>query len=525
MATPQGYKEERHKTSFWIIFWANWGFAFILTFGLIRDYIECLVNGYLATEKGYAPLSDNFASVYSKHIYGRVCDVFDRPLVSGPDAWIDVNLRNGSPIDRKLRISTESKRCLNLGSYNYLGFGGYDSQKAIIDQDIKTLKHYSVCSSSTRIRNGTNPLHRELEKQISQFLHRDDAIVFGMGFATNSTVIPALVSKGDLIISDRLNHASIAVGCMPAGAAIRVFKHNDMKDLEKILKKAIFEGNPKTGKPWGKIVIIVEGLYSMEGEVVSLPEVIALKKKYKAYLYVDEAHSIGALGKTGRGVCDYWGVDHRDVDVLMGTFTKSFASCGGYIAADQKVVDWVRSSSYSTYYDSSIPAVSVQQIISTLRIVSGDDNSTIGKSKISLLKRNSIFFRQKLKDAGMMVLGDYDSPVIPVFLYIPSNKGAFARLATDLNLAVVVVGYPATELIGARVRFCMSSSHSLADLEDAAKKVSRIAEIVKIDFLKKNPKKHPEYIAMFESGKRSDFSESEEGRLASCGVVSERAIE
>merc|ERR1740130_2077843 len=151
-------------------------------------------------------------------------------------------------------------------------------------------------------------------------------MVFGMGFGTNSTGIPALIGKGGLIISDNNNHSSIVAGARSSGAHIKVFQHNDAQNLEAVVRRAIIEGQPRTHRPWSKILIMVEGIYSMEGELCPLASIIAVKKKYNCYLYVDEAHSIGALGKQGGGICEQSGVDPTDVDVLMGTFTKSFGA-------------------------------------------------------------------------------------------------------------------------------------------------------------------------------------------------------
>lgn len=190
-------------------------------------------------------------------------------------------------------------------------------------------------SCSPRRELGTNSLHVELEQLTAQFVGVEDSIVFGMGFATNALNLPAFLSPGCLVLSDEKNHASIILGLRLSGAMIRVFKHNNMAHLEKQLQDAIIKGQPKTGAPWKKILIIAEGVYSMEGSIVNLPEIVALKKKYKAYLYLDEAHSIGAMGPRGRGVVDYYGVDPNDIDILMGTFTKSFASSGGYIAGSK----------------------------------------------------------------------------------------------------------------------------------------------------------------------------------------------
>lgn len=192
----------------------------------------------------------------------------------------------------------------------------------------------ALCSS--RVELGNTQLHNDLEKLTARYLGVEDAIVFGMGFATNSLNLPSLLSPGCLVVSDEKNHASIILGIRLSGATTKVFKHNNMKDLERVLRTNVVNGNNKNGgKPWRKIMIIVEGVFSMEGSIVRLPEIIALKKKYKAYLYLDEAHSIGAMGPNGGGAVDYFGVNPNDVDILMGTFTKSFGSAGGYIAGSK----------------------------------------------------------------------------------------------------------------------------------------------------------------------------------------------
>lgn len=231
------------------------------------------------------------------------------------------------------RFTGTETKCLNLGSYNYLGFASNEGQCA--DNSIQSVREYGLACCSPRSELGSVSLHKELEKLTARFLGVEDAITFGMGFATNSLNIPALLSPGCLVISDEKNHASIILGLRLSGAIIKVFRHNDMEDLERVLKNAVVNGQPKSGVPWKKILIVVEGVFSMEGSIVKLPEVIALKKKYKAYIYLDEAHSIGAMGTNGGGVVDFYNVDPKDVDILMGTFTKSFGSAGGYIAGSK----------------------------------------------------------------------------------------------------------------------------------------------------------------------------------------------
>jgi len=242
---------------------------------------------------------------------------------------------------------------------------------------------------------------------MAQYLGTEDCIIFGMGFSTNACTIPALVSKGCLIISDSLNHASLVAGCRSSGAKIKVFEHNDTKDLEKTVRSAIIDGQPKTHRPWKKILIIVEGIYSMEGEICKLKEIVDIKKKYKCYLWVDEAHSIGAIGPTGRGVTDLFGVDPRDVDILMGTFTKSFASVGGYITGKKELIAHLRNTSFATMYSTSMSPGCCQQIITVLHIMSGEDGTDIGQKKIKTLRDNSNFFFDK-----DLSIGDFKSMVI-----------------------------------------------------------------------------------------------------------------
>ena len=218
-----------------------------------------------------------------------------------------------------------------------------------------------------------------------------------------------------------MNHSSLVLGSRLSGASIKVFKHNDVDDLEKKLKESIVYGQPRTHRPWRKILIVVEGVYSMEGSIVNLPKIIEIKKKYKAYLYLDEAHSIGAIGSHGKGVVDYWGCDPKDVDILMGTFTKSFGSCGGYIAGPKNLINHIRTHSYANCYASSMSAPIAEQIISSLRMIAGDDGTDDGKKRIAQLAWNSHYFREKLVKMGFIVYGNNDSPVVPLMLYMPAK--------------------------------------------------------------------------------------------------------
>lgn len=317
------------------------------------------------------------------------------------------------------RFTGTETKCINLGSYNYLGFAQAEGPCA--DDSENVIKTDGVALCSPRNELGSNTVHTELEKLTAEFLGVDDAITFGMGFATNSLNIPALLSPGCLVVSDSKNHASIILGLRLSGVTVKVFSHNNMKSLEKVLESSVIKGQPKTGAPWKKILIFVEGVFSMEGSVVKLPEIIELKKKYKAYMYLDEAHSVGAMGLRGRGVVDYFGVNPKDVDILMGTFTKSFGSAGGYIAGSKELINFLRINSHAQSYASSMSPPIAQQIITSMKIIMGLDGTNEGKFRTDQLARNSRYFRKRLNQMGVITYGHDDSPVVPMLVYLFSK--------------------------------------------------------------------------------------------------------
>jgi serine palmitoyltransferase len=279
-----------------------------------------------------------------------------------------------------------------------------------------------------------------------------------------------------------LNHTSIVVGARYSGAKIKVFKHGDMKSLESTIRQSIIEGQPKSHRPWTKIVILVEGIYSMEGDMCPLPQIVALKKKYNCYLYVDEAHSIGALGPQGRGICNQLGVNPADIDVLMGTFTKSFGAVGGYVAGSRELIDYLKRCCAGSMYSNSISPPAVQQIISALTIILGEDGTDLGKRKIAQLKDNSNYFRKRLIEMGLHVIGQSDSPIVPVMIFHPTKIAAFSRECFKLGLATVVVGYPATPLLLSRARFCISAGHTREDLDFALEQIQKVAARVHLRY-------------------------------------------
>ena len=250
---------------------------------------------------------------------------------------------------------------VNLGSYNYLGFA--ESEGPCTDAAIETVKHLGCGGTSPAHELGYTQLHRQLEAKVARFLGTEAAVVYGMGFATNAMNIPEMFGSGTLVVSDDKNHASAILGLKLSKATVKVFKHNDMKDLENLLRRSIIQGQAKTGRPWKKIIVLVEGIYSMEGSIVCLPEIVALKKKYNFYIYLDEAHSVGAMGSKGRGIVDYFGLDPTDIDIMMGTFSKSFGAAGGYIAGSRRLIKFLRTRSQAAAYASTMAPGVARQVI------------------------------------------------------------------------------------------------------------------------------------------------------------------
>lgn len=279
---------------------------------------------HLMPHDGYAALNSDFDSFYTRRLKQRLDDCFARPVTGV--AGRTITLIDRASVDSCVtwRYNGTTTQALNISSYNYLGFA--QSRGGCSDAVAKVLEECGPSVGGAREDVGTHAIHVDAERLIAAFVGAEDAMIISQGFATNSTTLPALSSKGSLIISDELNHSSIRFGARLSGAMVKQYKHNDMKDLEKLLRDAISQGQPRTHRPWKKILVVVEGIFSMEGTIVNLPALLALKERYKFYIYLDEAHSIGALGPRGRGVCDYFGIDPRGVDVLMGTLTKSCGS-------------------------------------------------------------------------------------------------------------------------------------------------------------------------------------------------------
>ncbi|KAL2024672.1 hypothetical protein VTK56DRAFT_6873 [Thermocarpiscus australiensis] len=460
-------------------------YLILIFFGHARDFFGKRFGDQkqyqtLKASNGYAPLNDDFDNFYVRRLKQRIDDCFARPTTGVPGRYITLMDRKSDDFNRSYKFTGTYTQTLNVSSYNYLGFA--QSEGPCADAVEECVRKYGLSFCSPRADAGTSDLALEVEREVAQFVGKPAAMVFSMGFVTNSGSFPALVSKGCLILSDELNHASIRIGARLSGAVIRSFKHNNMEDLEKKLREAISQGQPRTHRPWRKILVAVEGLYSMEGTMVDLPGVLALKKKYKFYLYVDEAHSIGAIGPRGRGVCDYFGIDPAEVDILMGTLTKSFGANGGYVAAEKHIIDELRMTNAATLLGESPTPSVLMQILASLKIIAGELMPGQGDERLQRLAFNSRYLRLGLKRLGYIVYGHDDSPIIPVMLYNPGKMSAFSHEMLKRKIAVVVVGYPATPLISSRARFCVSAAHNKDDMDRILAACDEVGDILQLKF-------------------------------------------
>ncbi|KAJ2723147.1 serine palmitoyltransferase component [Coemansia sp. Benny D115] len=487
-AAEEAHSSELDTVPTFILVTTYLSYLMLIVFAHLRDFFGKIMHPeeyvQLREQNGFAPMVSDFESLWTRRLYGRIRDCFNRPITGVAGGHVNLLERFSNDFNRSFEFTGRVRNVLNLASYNYLGFA--QSEGPCADKVDQAMREHGLTQASTRSEAGRSTLLADTEDMVARFVGTDAAIIVSMGYATNALNIPALVGRGSLIISDELNHSSLVSGARLSGATIRVFRHNDTKSLEEQLRRSIAQGQPRTHRPWKKILVVVEGLYSMEGEFCRLPEIIELRRRYGFYLFVDEAHSIGALGKRGRGVCDHFGVDPHEVDVLMGTFTKSFGAAGGYIAGSRALIDHLRLHSHSAVYGEAMSVPVLAQVSSSMRMIMGEDreHALEGQQRLDQLAVNSRYFAKRLAQMGFMTMGDSGSPVIPLLLFSPAKIPAFSRECLKRNIAVVVVSYPATPIITGRVRFCISASHTRADLDYALEQISEIGDLLMLKFHK-----------------------------------------
>ncbi|WP_336085685.1 aminotransferase class I/II-fold pyridoxal phosphate-dependent enzyme [Nocardia sp. SSK8] len=343
---------------------------------------------------------------------------------------------------------SKGRSVVNFSTYDYLGLGENEQVRAAAKRAIDT---YGVSTSASRMVSGELDIHTELEESLTDFLGTEDTVTFVSGHATNVMTLGYLFGPQDLLLCDQYAHNSIEVGARLSGGEVRKFRHNDVADLERLLLQA---------EPGRRTVVCVEGLYSMDGDLTPLPEILALKRRFEFVLYVDEAHSIGTVGATGRGVCEHFGVDVREVDVLMGTLSKTMGSCGGFISGSRELVDYLRISGPGFMFSTGLPGPAAGAALEALRLLREHPEYVA-----DVQHKSRLFSTRLLGGAGQQ------TPIIPL-LVRHDWVNDFALHCQQAGVRVFPISYPAVARNATRVRFFLSRLHTEAQLRDTAELIN-----------------------------------------------------
>lgn len=351
-------------------------------------------------------------------------------------------------------VEMEGQKVLMFGSNAYTGLTG---DQRIIDAAKAALDKYGSGCAGSRFLNGTVDLHVQLEKELAEFEHKDDALCFSTGFFVNSGVLAVICGREDYIICDERDHASIVDGRRLSFAKQLKFKHNDMEDLEKLLQKC----DPNAVK-----LIVVDGVFSMEGDLANLPEIVRLKKKYNASIMVDEAHGIGVFGKEGRGVCDHFGVTD-DVDIIMGTFSKSLASIGGFVAADFDTINYLRHTCRTYIFSASNTPAATAAAMEALHIIRKEPE------RMQKLWETTNYALKRFREEGFEI-GDTESPIIPLYVRDVDKTFLVTKLAFDNGVFINPVIPPACAPQDTLVRFALMATHTIDQVERGVQALKKI---------------------------------------------------
>jgi 8-amino-7-oxononanoate synthase len=349
-------------------------------------------------------------------------------------------------------VEMEGAERIMLGSNNYLGLTG---DPRVMQGARDALDRYGTGLTGSRLLNGTIELHLELERGLAEWMGTEDAIVFTTGHQANVGTLGTLLGPGDTVIADSADHASILDGCLLSRAKLRPFRHGRLDKLEKMLQRAADDG--------GGVLVVVDGVFSMEGDVADLPRIVELCRAYGARLMVDEAHAAGVLGARGAGACELLGVE-RDVDLRMGTFSKSFASCGGFIVGSHEVVDFLRISSRAFLFTAAAVPAAVGAALAALRIIRSDE----GPALFARVIDNAAYLRDGLRGLGFQVLDDGSGPVTPIVPVVVGDDWTAVllwRALYDAGVYVNVALHPAVPPAGALLRTSVMATHDRATLD------------------------------------------------------------
>ena len=344
-------------------------------------------------------------------------------------------------------VTIEGKRTIMLGSNNYMGL---TCDPRVINAAIEATREFGSGCSGSRFLNGTLVLHNQLESELAEFLKRESALTFSTGFQTNLGIISAITGPHDIIFSDRGNHASIVDGCRLSFAKTVKYAHNDINELREKLEHA-----PKDA---GKL-IVTDGVFSMEGDIARLPEIVELAKRYGARVMVDDAHGLGMIGDCGRGTANYFGLE-EEIDIIMGTFSKSLASLGGYIAAKEYITHYLRHNSRPFIFSASMPPACCAAALEALRIMKKEPD------RPKKLKENGDYLRAGFREAGLTI-GDSETAIVPVMTYETERTFKIHHMLLMSGVYCNPVIAPAVKEGGCLLRTSCTATHTKELLDEA----------------------------------------------------------
>ncbi|HOL02311.1 MAG TPA: glycine C-acetyltransferase [Bacillota bacterium] len=361
--------------------------------------------------------------------------------IEGPQgAWIVVN----------------GKRVLNLCSNNYLGFA---NNAELREASKKAVDEYGVGPGAVRTIAGTQTVHLELERKLASFKHAEACIVLQGGFVANLAVIPTITGDGDIIFSDELNHASIIDGCRLSKARVVRYAHNDVADLRKKI-----EENKDSAR---RMLVVTDGVFSMDGDIAPLPDIVDVADEYGAIVMVDDAHGEGVLGDSGRGIVNHFKLEGR-VDIEVGTLSKAFGVMGGYVTGSQTLIDYLKQRGRPFLFGTGITAADTAAAIAAVDVLTRSDEL------VRRLWDNAKYFQNKLKDAGFDI-GGTETPITPVMLGEEKIASAFSRKLFGENIFAQAISYPTVPKGKARIRCMLSAAHEREDLDFAVDAFVRVA--------------------------------------------------
>lgn len=351
---------------------------------------------------------------------------------------------------------------VNMGGHHVLMFGsnaytGLTGDPRVEAAAKAAIDKYGTGCAGSRFLNGTLDLHVRFEKELAEFEGKDEALVFSTGFSVNSGVLANVCGREDYIICDDRNHASIVDGRRLSFATCLKFKHNDMADLEKQLQKC---------RPESIKLIVVDGVFSMEGDLANIPEIVRLKKKYNASIYVDEAHGLGVFGREGRGVCDHFGVTD-DVDIIMGTFSKSLASIGGFVAADFDTINYLRHTCRTYIFSASNSPAATAAAMEALHIIRKEPE------RMEHLWKVTRYALRRFREEGFEI-GETESPIIPLYVRDVEKTFLVTKLAYDNGVFINPVIPPACAPQDTLVRFALMATHTEEQVERGVQALKKI---------------------------------------------------